>query len=53
MTNIKYAACGDLKFPRVDPKADYDLNLSTTFNDGTLISVKYPMLGKFNFICCS
>ena len=28
-----------MKFPRIDPKADYDSNWSSHFNDRTLISV--------------
>ena len=39
MTDISFVIYGDLKFPRVDPAADYDSNWSSTFNDRTLINI--------------
>ena len=34
-----YAICGDIKFPRTDPLADYDTTWNGNFNDRTLITV--------------
>ena len=38
MTTSYLAVCDDLKFPREDPKADYDVIQGPTFTDRMLIS---------------
>ena len=38
MTTAALAVCGDLKFPRENPKSDYDILWTPTFTDRMLIS---------------
>ena len=39
MSTTDYAVYVDLKFPRLNPAADYDSTYCDTFNDRTLINV--------------
>ena len=38
MSTKDFAVCGDLRFPRENPKSDYDIMWSPTFTDRMLIS---------------